>query len=473
MLFNSIHFLYFLPIVFLIYWIIDFKWRWLVLLLASYYFYMSWNPAFGILLFGTTIIDFYTARKISQTENPKKRKRWLMLSILSNLGCLFAFKYFIFFFNSSVFILNSFSQHHYQILDNIIIPIGLSFYTFQSLSYTIDVYRNAIIPERNPARFALYVSFFPQLVAGPVERFSNLMPQLYEKHKLAIEKLTPGVRLLTWGFFKKLVIADRLANFVNPVFADVHAFSGLTLLVAGFFFVVQVYCDFSGYSDIATGVARLFGIELMLNWKRPLLSKSLREFWTRNHISMTTWFRDYLYISLGGNKCSYNRWLSNIFLVFLISGLWHGANWTFVVWGAMHGFVYVMELVLKKPFSRIRSMAFFGWIYLILFHTVSLIAFRANSISDLGIIYSKIFSFHFDPTLAIAELKSLHHLFPLVLAIIFILFLFAKELNEEYGIVNKIRGYEGFVKPVFYVLIFIMIFVFGEFNANEFIYFHF
>ena len=473
MLFNSIHFILFLPVVFILYWSIAHKWRWVLLLIASYYFYMSWNPLFGLLLAGTTLVDYYTALKISQAENPKIKKRWLLVSVISNLGSLFVFKYSVFFYNSSVFVVNHFSRSNYMFLEKIIIPVGLSFYTFQSLSYTIDVYRGKTKPELNAARFALYVSFFPQLVAGPIERLSHLMPQLYEKHKLTIDKLISGVRIATWGFFKKLVIADRLANIVNPVFADVHSYSGLTLLVIGFFFVVQVYCDFSGYSDIATGVARLFGFELMLNWRRPLLSKSLKEFWTRNHISMTTWFRDYLYISLGGNRCSYKRWLVNIFLTFLISGLWHGANWTFIIWGAMHGILYVVELMTDKKVTFLKKFSFFGWIYLVLFHTVSLIAFRANNIHDLQIIYSKIFSFQYNFHLAFNELRSIHYLFPLLLSVFFILFLFVKEINEEYAILNRIKGFDRVIRPLFFVVIFVMIFVFGEFSANEFIYFHF
>lgn len=443
------------------------------MLVASYYFYMSWNPVFGLLLASTTLIDFYTALKMSRTDDLKAKKRWLYLSLITNIGCLFVFKYFVFFHNSSAYLIGAITGGNYNILENIVVPVGLSFYTFQSLSYTIDVYRGAKA-ESNPARFALFVSFFPQLVAGPIERFSHLGPQFYEKHKITLQNLTSGIKIATWGFFKKMVIADSLATLVNPVFADVHSFSGLTLLIIGFFFVIQVYCDFSGYSDIAIGVARFFGFELMLNWRRPLLSRSLIEFWKRNHISMTTWFRDYLYISLGGSRCSNRRWLLNIFLVFLISGLWHGANWTFVVWGSMHGLAYVIELILnKKGIHPFKNYPLVGWGYLLTFHTLSLIAFRANSISDLFSIYSKIFSFNFNVHLSWIELMSVSDAFPLLIAVFLIIFLFLKELHEEYNFGFEIVKRADFIKPVFYVLIFVMIFVLGQFNSNEFIYFHF
>ncbi len=472
MQFNSIEFLWFLPVVFLLYWLLPFRFRWILLLISSYYFYMSPRPLYGVLLAATTLVDFYAAKKIDESPEQKQKKFWLLLSVISNLGSLFAFKYFAFFYNSGAELLNHTAGTSYSIMEKIIVPAGLSFYTFQSLSYTIDVYRGKVLPEKNAAKFALFVSFFPQLVAGPVERFGHLMPQFYEKHKLLLERIVSGLRIATWGFFKKMVIADRLAVFVDPVFSDVHSYSGLTLLITGFFFVVQVYCDFSGYSDIATGVARLFGHELMLNWRRPLLSRSLHEFWTRNHISMTTWFRDYLYISLGGSKVKYKRWLFNIFVVFLLSGLWHGANWTFLIWGAMHGVVYIIEILIGER-SWLKKISLLGWPYLLLFHTISLIAFRAQNASDLGYIYSQIFSFNWSFGQALQELRSIASLFPLLLSTLFVAFLFMKELNEEKALVNKMKGYEFLWKPAFYIVIFVMVFVFGQFNSNEFIYFHF
>lgn len=485
----------FLPVVFILHWLIPSKWRSALLLIASYYFYMSWNPWFGILLAGTTIIDWFVALKIEnsrlkiENSNPNHQSpitnhqspawKWLLLSILTNLGCLAGFKYFAFLYNTFSFTGSIFSGSNPHYIEAIIIPVGLSFYTFHSMGYVIDVYRGKFPAEKNPGTFALFVSFFPQLVAGPVARFSDLGVQFHKRTFLTKENIILGTRLALWGFFKKIAIADRLSDFVTPLFNHPENFNGLSLLIAGFFFVVQVYCDFSGYSDIATGVAKFFGYNLQLNWRRPLLSKSLHEFWSRNHISMTTWFRDYLYIGLGGNRGSYNRFLLNVFLVFLISGLWHGASWTFVIWGAMHGVVYLIEIILKKRnnskglLDSARRDFGFGWLYLIVFHTISLIAFRANSFHDLQLIYTKIFSFDWNLKTAYLDLRTLRDLFPLLIALFAIAFLFLKELNEEKAWLNKIPGFEKWWRPVFYVLIFVLLFTIGNFNSNEFIYFHF
>ena len=443
---------------------------------------MSWNPFFGLLLLSTTMIDYFTGLKISRAEDLKNKKYWLGLSLICNLGCLFAFKYFLFFYNSSLFFIHKFSQGDYNVLETIIIPVGLSFYTFQSLGYIIDVYRGDVKPELNPGRFALFVSFFPQLVAGPVERFAHLLPQLYKKTNIDVALIRKGVGLMTWGFFKKIVIADRLANFVNPVFSNVEHYSGLTLLIIGFFFVVEIYCDFSGYTDIARGTANLFGIDLLINFNRPLLSKSLYEFWKRWHISMTNWFRTYLYITMGGNKVSYNKWLFNILIVFLISGLWHGANWTFLVWGAMHGIMYIIEMMAKEKLFHSRGFSsplgevgrgLFAWLYFVFFITLSFIVFRANTIQDVNIIYSKFFSFNFKPILCLEELKSINHIFPLAISVFLIAFLFITELYQEHGLGLRSFKYERFLKPAFYIMVFVMLFVFGQFNASEFIYFKF
>jgi alginate O-acetyltransferase complex protein AlgI len=489
MLFNSLHFMIFLPVVFILHWLVPVVWRRYLLLAASYYFYMSWNPWFGILLAGTTIIDWYCALKIQNSrfkisnsgliQNSELKiqnlgKAWLLVSILTNLACLAGFKYFAFVYNTFSFAGSYFSDHSPHYIEAIIIPVGLSFYTFHSMGYVIDVYRGKLKAEKDPGIFALFVSFFPQLVAGPIARFTDLGVQFHERKYLTKENILFGTRLALWGFFKKIAIADRLADFVNPLFNHPANYNGLSLLIAGFFFVVQVYCDFSGYSDIATGVAKFFGYNLQLNWRRPLLSRSLHEFWQRNHISMTTWFRDYLYVSLGGNRGTYKRVLFNIFLVFLISGLWHGAKWTFVIWGAMHGIFYLIEILLREKF-KIQNSKFkiLGWFYLMTFHTISLIAFRANSFHDLGIIYKKVFSFKYDLQTAYLDLRTLKDLFPLLIALCAIVFLFLKELNEENGWLNKIPSYEKWLRPVFYTLLFVLLFTIGNFNSNEFIYFHF
>lgn len=464
MLFNSIHFLFFLPIVFGLYWCVDHKYRWMVLLATSYYFYLSFNPWFGAILLLLTLISFYSGLKTGQSTEAVTRKRWLWFAIICNLACLFVFKYYA----VSVNLISG-----YSVVESLVVPIGLSFYTLRLIGYVIDVYRGKITAEPNAAKFALFASFFPVILSGPVERFSALTPQLFSKQKLNYTLLSSAVRIATWGYFKKLVIADRLAEFVDPVFAVPQHYSGSTLLIIAFFFVIQLYADFSGYTDIVTGVSRLFGIELSINWRRPLLSRSLVYFWKRYHISLTSWFHDYVYLSIVSKSRSYLFWVINIFLVFVISGLWHGAAVTFILWGTMHGFVYIMELLLGKKIRLPKSLFFAGWIYVILFHSLSLIAFRANSLFDVGIFYKKILDFNYNFSSSIHELLTINSFFPLTVSLSLILFLFIKELNEEFRYSNKLNRLESFARPAFYVFIFLLIFVLGKFNASEFIYTHF
>ncbi|MGZ3919301.1 MAG: MBOAT family O-acyltransferase [Bacteroidia bacterium] len=468
MLFNSLIFTLFLPLAFIGYWVTPSRYRNYFLLAASYYFYFSYNPWFLLLLIGTSSFDFWCAKQIQQQQLSQSKKIFLLLSLVSNIGVLFIFKYLVFVYNQSISIFHL----PYSVLNNFIIPAGLSFYTFQSLSYTIDVYRGKYKPNDTLADFLLFVSFFPHMVAGPIVRYNSLMPQL--KITSYFKNIDWGsfARLTAWGYFKKMVIADNLNLVVTPVFDNVTAFSGFELFIAGLLFVIQVYCDFSGYSDIATGIAKLFNINLSLNWRRPLFSRSLHEFWQRNHISITTWFKDYLYIGLGGNRVSYNRWLLNIFLVFLISGFWHGANFTFIVWGAMHGIMYIIEIFLKKKFPAIKMPALLGWLYLILFHTVTLAAFRANTFTDLVYIYKKIFSF-VPGYFSLGELRAKQEVFYYAVMIFVIFILFLKEFNEEYAIVNRKPHFYNILKPAAYIVFIILIFVFGNFSANTFIYFQF
>lgn len=435
------------------------------LLLASYIFYFSYNPWFLLLLFGTSAFDFWCAKKIQDSTNHSVKKSIVTLSVLSNIGVLFAFKYF-------VPIANTFISDPANLFHAIIIPAGLSFYTFQSLSYTIDVYRGKYKAADTLYEFLLYVSFFPHMVAGPIVRYADLMPQFKVVHYFKSIQWGAFAKLSIWGYFKKMVIADNLSQLVTPVFNDVASFNSAELLLAGFLFVVQVYCDFSGYSDIATGISKLFGIDLSLNWRRPLLSKSLQEFWTRNHISITTWFRDYLYISLGGNRVSYLRWLLNIFLVFVISGAWHGANLTFVVWGVMHGTLYIIELIINKKFSHYKAPALLGWLYLMSFHTISLIAFRALSVDDLSVIYKKIFiEMNFSD--GISQIVALNDRLFFYICIGLIALMFAKEVLEEYSFSSVFEKQKSKWRPVFYFVLLLAIFMLGDFNANEFIYFQF
>lgn len=403
--------------------------------------------------------------------NNSNKKVYLLASVITNIGVLFSFKYLppiLNFCFGQNFIADSCGQN---ILELIIIPAGLSFYTFQSLSYTIDVYREKYKAADTIYDFLLYVSFFPHMVAGPIVRYADLMPQFKISRYFKDIDWGSFARLTIWGYFKKMVIADNLSQLVTPVFNDVHAFNSSELLLAGFLFVVQVYCDFSGYSDIATGVSKLFGINLSLNWRRPLLSKSLHEFWTRNHISITTWFRDYLYIALGGNRVTYMRWLINIFLVFLISGAWHGANFTFVIWGAMHGVVYIAEILLRKKFPSIKLPSFIGWMYLLTFHTISLIAFRALNTSDLFHIYEKLIDF--GNYGGVSNLVTLNDKLFFWLCISFVLVLFLKEILEEYWTSEGSFKSKQILRPVIFIILIVAIFVFGDFNANEFIYFQF
>lgn len=469
MLFNSIIFTIFLPIVFCIYWLIKPSYRNYFLLFASYYFYYSYDPWFLLLLIGTSAFDFWCAKQIASSTY---KKQYLLLSLFSNLGVLAAFKYSAFIFNTGVITAEKLGLGSFSLVNDLVIPAGLSFYTFQSLSYTIDVYRGKYKPIDTLYEFLLYVSFFPHMVAGPIVRYNDLMPQLKVTSYFKQINWQAVTQLCTWGYFKKMVIADNLDLIVTPVFNNVTSYSGWELALTGLLFVIQVYCDFSGYSDIATGVAKLFNINLSLNWRRPLLSTSLQEFWKRNHISITTWFRDYLYIGLGGNRVSYERWLMNIFLVFVISGLWHGANYTFLVWGAMHGLLFMIELLFQKQFPNFKAPKFLGWLYLIGFHTISLIAFRANSLTDLSYIYRHIFSSEFFQ-FKVSALHQLQDNFYYGLVFLLLSIWILKELNEEFAIVNKYKSLYDLLKPIFYVLLIILLFVFGNFNANTFIYFQF
>jgi len=468
LLFNSLIFTLFLPIAFSIYWIIPTKYRNYFLLLASYYFYYSYNPWFLLLLIGTSGLDYFIARKISNSNDQQQKKALLMVSLLSNIGVLFVFKYFVFVYNSSVEVFDLDAK----LLHNLIIPAGLSFYTFQSISYTIDVYRGKYKADDTLSDFLLYVSFFPHMVAGPIVRYNDLMPQFKIITYFKNINWQQFATLVIWGYFKKLVIADNLNLIVTPVFNNVTAFTGFELALAGFLFVIQVYCDFSGYSDIATGVAKLFNINLSLNWRRPLLSKSLHEFWKRNHISITNWFRDYLYIGLGGSRVSYNRWLINIFVVFVISGFWHGANFTFIIWGTMHGLLYILEIFLNKMFPTIKVPGVIGRLYLLGFHTLSLIAFRANNLLDLRAIYSKIFSLSKENFMINSLLNHQDRLYFFIIFLLIVI-LFIKEINEEYAIINKNKTVYSILKPLAFILFIVLIFTLGNFSANTFIYFQF
>ena len=359
MLFNSIEFLLFLPIVFILYWFVfrQLKVQNILILFASYVFYGWWDWRFLSLILASTLVDYSIGILLSKTDANKKRKLFLYFSLLFNLGLLGIFKYYNFFIDNWINLWDSLGVSMNRSSLNIILPVGISFYTFQTLSYTIDVYRKKLTPTRNFIAFASFVAFFPQLVAGPIERASNLLPQFYKKRIFNYEKAVSGMKLILWGLFKKIVIADNCAIYVNDVFDNYQDQSGMTLVLGAIYFSFQIYGDFSGYSDIAIGTARLFGFDLMRNFNYPYFSRDIAEFWRRWHISLSTWFRDYLYIPLGGSRGNRFKQIRNVFIIFLVSGFWHGANWTFIFWGGLNALFFIPLLVFKKNRNHINIVA--------------------------------------------------------------------------------------------------------------------
>lgn len=351
MLFNSIDFLIFFPIVTLAFFIIPKKARTIWLLLASYYFYMSWNPKYAVLILISTGITFASGFLIERAKTTRGKKLAVAGSLISNLGILAVFKYADFAIRSLNALANAMGAPTLDWQIDLLLPVGISFYTFQALSYTLDVYRGNIKPERNFIKYALFVSFFPQLVAGPIERSVNLLPQIQKITKIKVwnfDRVRDGVLLMCWGFFQKLMIADRAALLVNQVYTNYAAYGFLELALATVLFAFQIYCDFDGYTNIARGAARVLGIDLMKNFKQPYLATNIRSFWRRWHISLTSWFTDYVYIPLGGNRKGFPRKLLNIFIVFALSGLWHGASWNFVAWGLLHAFYMIAAAVFMR-----------------------------------------------------------------------------------------------------------------------------
>jgi alginate O-acetyltransferase complex protein AlgI len=360
MLFNSIEFLLFLPIIFVLYWFVfdkKLKYQNLLILVSSYVFYGWWDYRFLSLILLSTVVDYFIGLGISNQASLKNKRILLWCSVLFNLGVLGFFKYYNFFIDSWI---DLFSSVGYDIKSvwtlNIILPVGISFYTFQTMSYTIDIFKGKLNPTKDFISFASFVSFFPQLVAGPIERASNLLPQILKKREFKYEQGVQGLQLMLWGMFKKVVIADSLAPLVNDIFGNYQEFGGGALWLGAIYFAFQIYCDFSGYSDIAIGISKLFGFELMSNFKVPYFSRNIGEFWRRWHISLSTWFRDYLYIPLGGSKEGKWKSLRNVLIIFLVSGFWHGANWTFIVWGLFHSILFIPSFVFKTNRKFVSSV---------------------------------------------------------------------------------------------------------------------
>jgi D-alanyl-lipoteichoic acid acyltransferase DltB (MBOAT superfamily) len=433
-------------------------------------------PKYILILFFLIIVD-YSAGILIENARGRKRKFFLILSIIANCLILFAFKYFNF-FADSVGNLAKLIHWNYSLETlSLILPIGLSFHTFQSMAYTIEVYRGKQKSERNIGIYSLYVMFYPQLVAGPIERPQNLIHQFYEKHYFEYKRITEGLKLMLWGLFKKIVIADRAALIVDQVYNNVYDYQGLSLIIATVLFAFQIYCDFSGYSDIAIGSAQVMGFKLMKNFNQPYLSKSISEFWHRWHISLSTWFRDYLYIALGGSRVSRPHWYFNLFITFLVSGLWHGANWTFVIWGALNGFYIVFSVWTKKLREKILNLFRIAQIpvalnslRIIVTFSLTCIAwvfFRANSVKDAFYILVNIFggfsyaiftNFKFD-----------------ILVVFFAVFFIEvtdylrRNKKLEFSYLNKYPG----LRWIFYYILIFGILLFGEISRKPFIYFQF
>ena len=477
MLFNSLSFLLFFPLVTALYFLLPHKHRWLLLLTASCFFYMFFKPVYILILFFTIIIDYYAGIFIEKENDKKKRRNYLILSIIANVGVLAIFKYFNF-LNSNIDGLASLIGFENPIpYLQILLPVGLSFHTFQAMSYTIEVYRKKQPAEKHIGIYALYVMYYPQLVAGPIERPQNVIHQFKEEHYFNYERTLDGLKLIAIGLLKKIVIADRLALCVDEVFNNVHYYKGGPLILGVLFFTFQIYCDFSGYSNIARGCSRIMGIELMKNFNAPYLSKSIKEFWSRWHISLSTWFRDYLYIPLGGNRRGKRRTYFNIFAIFLISGLWHGASWTFVIWGALHGTFNTLEIAIKKKFNLFKKPLFFlryifnfsSWAITFIIVAISWTFFRANNLDDAIYILNNIYKIDFNHLVSIPIFSH----FYFISSLVFILFLFIFEFLYDRNIIKK----SMLDKPVwaftFFSITFILIYMFGVFENQSFIYFQF
>ncbi|MEA2042020.1 MAG: MBOAT family O-acyltransferase [Bacteroidota bacterium] len=471
MLFNSLHFLIFIPIVTAIFFALGkLKNRRFWLLIASWYFYASWKPEFLLLLITSTLVDYFAGIRLEKTQNRSGRIFLLLLSLTVNLGLLAAFKYVGFVdYNLQRFIGTSalFQGHSFEYL---VLPIGISFYTFQTISYTIDVFKRKQKAEHNFVKFALYVSFFPQLVAGPIERASNLLPQFDKLPKINYKRITSGLKLMFWGFFQKLVIADNMALLVDSVYSNPGSYYGLDIMLATLFFAVQIYGDFSGYTDIARGTARVMGIELRLNFSRPYFAKSITEFWQRWHMSLSSWFRDYIYIPLGGNRVKSNwHWGFNIMVTFVLSGLWHGAGWNFILWGFLHGLYYITERMIVKPlFSRwsVSVPAALKIITVFVLVNIAWVFFRSESVSvALSLLENML-------NITKTRLNFDHALLARNVFLI-VLLVSVHVLERRQNIINLISSKHWVVRWSVYYISVIMLLVLGNFGIKEFIYFRF
>ena len=469
MLFNSIAFLLFFPIVCVIYFSIPpqmIRARNLLLLIASYYFYMNWQPAYALLLLTSTFVTYIAALGIGCFEDRRKKKICLVSSLVLNLAILFLFKYYNFLSSNISMGLEACGLKIDIPEFGLILPVGISFYTFQALGYSIDVYRGTTKVERDFVTYALFVSFFPQLVAGPIERSNNLLPQFKQLHRFDYEAVMSGVKLMVWGYFMKLALADRCGIYVDAIFNNVDKHNGGSYLVASLLFPFQIYGDFAGYSLIAIGVARVMGFRLMENFRRPYFATSVGEFWHRWHISLSTWFKDYVYIPLGGNRVGRLRNYFNLLVTFVISGIWHGANWTFFLWGTLHGFLLCIEKALgigKQKFTGINK--FFHWAITFVHVCFAWILFRANSLSDAVMVIKGIFNNLGVPKPEYANFIAIGMAMTILLI---------KEFADEYQWPVRVADSKSWiVRHVYLVMMIAYIILFGVLGGDQFIYFQF
>ena len=492
MLFNSFQFALFFPLVTLLYFALPHARRGTMLLLASCLFYMAFVPAYIVILFVTILIDYVAGIRIERATG-ERRRFWLVVSILSTCAVLFIFKYFDFFNESAAIAARAMGMEYTIPALHLLLPVGLSFHTFQSLSYVIEVYEGRQTAERDFGLYALYVMFYPQLVAGPIERPQNLLHQFREKHDFDYDRVVAGLQLMAWGFVKKVVVADRLAEIASVVYDTPHDYTGIPLWIGTVAFAFQIYCDFSGYSDIAIGSAQVMGFTLMKNFDRPYAARSIAEFWRRWHISLSTWFRDYLYIPLGGNRVARPRWLANLFNTFLVSGLWHGARWTFVVWGALHG-AYLVSAILTadvrarvraalgvERFPRLLSAWQMGVTFLLV--CIGWVFFRATTFADAWYVLSHL------GTGVPAQIASLAHREPgavrsllflgfessrLIIAVAAVLALLVVERLQGAGPLRvRLAGEPTLIRWAAYACAVLTIMTLGVFHSAKFIYFQF
>jgi alginate O-acetyltransferase complex protein AlgI len=480
MLFNSLEFAIYLPIVFLLYWFVfnrSLKLQNFFIVVVSYIFYGWWDWRFLFLIAFTTLCSFASGLLIEKYRSNRRISRGVgALNIIINLSILGLFKYYDFFVRSfaDVFL----GGQTDGLLLNVILPVGISFYTFQALSYSIDVYRRKLEATHDVVSFFAYVSFFPQLVAGPIERATNLLPQFYKPRTFDYEKAVDGMRQMLWGFFKKIVIADNCATYVTFVFDNYQSQSGSTLLLGAIMFTFQIYCDFSGYSDIAIGCARLFGVNLMRNFNYPYFSRDIAEFWRRWHISLTTWFRDYVYIPLGGSRVSKSKVIRNTFVIFLVSGFWHGANWTFVCWGAYHAILFLPLIIFGKNRKYLNSVAegrvlpsikeFFQMLLTFFLAVFGWIIFRAKTIAGAWDYICGIFN----KSLFTKPVLNSFETIEIVLIICLFLIIEWRGRNDQFALETFGLKWKRVYRLLMYYLIFFLIFWFHQ-ESQQFIYFQF